>query len=425
MNILLVNPHSPQNAGDLAILQEALHYLGEAYPGATITYTINDAEPADWLPKDITHLPSFVQWITHRTPDGGWRWRKWLAPGWMLWLLIASIAYRWFKIRLLPSSPRRASLMNHYYDADLIVAFGGGYLYARHSFNIAFLWIWLGMALGIIMNKPLILLPQSFGPVQGKFQRKLLCWLVERSRVAIAREQESVTFLQAIGVQKTVPLLPDLAFSTSESAAEEIEAVLAPYWGDIDPERPVIGMTLMDWGAQNPNFAHQENYEQSIMELIAHVQTVYAAQIVVFIQCFGPTKDQDDRWIARQIAQKAGSSIIVIDTPLTPNLLKAAYRRLDALVATRMHSAIFALSVETPTLVIGYLHKSKGIMKMVGLSDYILDINAVQPMKLIQQFDNLWLHRIEITDKIHECIPLIQQHLLEIIPLLRSNYKIS
>jgi colanic acid/amylovoran biosynthesis protein len=421
VKILLVNPHSPQNAGDLAILHSALARLAEAFPHADLAYTMTDDQPSPWVPRGVPGIPSSMQWVTRRTADGGWRWRKGHALGYVVWLLLIALFYRIGKWRWLPADAQRRAWMQAYYDADVIVGNGGGYLYARNQTSIAFLWLWLGMALAIIMGKPLILLPQSFGPLPGRLQQTLLRWLVNRADLVGAREFRSVEFLQTIHVQSPVLLLPDLAFLTVESDRDEALDLLARFGVPRDDGRPKIGMTLMDWGAQNPAFSDQAAYEAGIVQLIQFVQEHYNAHVILFAQCCGPTPDQDDRHISRRIAGLMApvNPVYVIDAMLPASMLKAAYRAIDALVATRMHAAIFSLAAQTPTLVIGYLHKSIGIMQTVGLGQYVTDIGAVSSDRLCQQFAALWAERQTIHQRLLERIPPIQSTLAHLPHLIR------
>lgn len=54
MKILVLNVHSPDNAGDLAILQETLAVLDRAFPQSHVTVAINDLQRAK-LPSGPTY----------------------------------------------------------------------------------------------------------------------------------------------------------------------------------------------------------------------------------------------------------------------------------------------------------------------------------------------------------------------------------
>ncbi len=420
MKILVLNAHSAQNAGDLAILQEALFYLQSAFPNAVITVAINDLD-LQKLPSEAVYVASFTRWLIKINSSGEWCWNKLLALPYACWLLCAGWTYRYLRLQLLPYKVEHRNLMLAYYDADLVVVIGGGHLYGLHPFNITFLWLWLGLALAIIMGKPLLFLPQSFGPIEGIVQRRLLRWLLEHGTFVSAREYRSLQILAEIGYRHRVVVLPDLAFTATEALPHIVNASLPGYISLCNGQSPTVGLTLMDWGKQNKRFTNQQGYEEAILTLITYVRDRYNAQIILFAQCTGPTDAHDDRRIARKIIAsiEEREGLYFIDETLAPDILKAAYRKLDVLVATRMHSAIFALSVEVPTLVINYLHKSVGIMEMLGLAHHTLDINQIQADNLCQSFDCLWQERTAVREGLSKRIPAFQSTLLYLPDLLQ------
>jgi len=61
-----------------------------------------------------------------------------------------------------------------------------------------------------------------------------------------------------------------------------------------------------------------------------------------------------------------------------------------------MHSNIFALSQGVPLIAIAYFHKTWGIMQMLGLERWVIDIEAVTPEGLINKLVELWQEREQI-----------------------------
>lgn len=422
MKILLLNVHSPHNAGDLAILQETLNLLRRSFADADITVAINDPDH-DRLPPGVTYVDSFMRWMIRVDSAGEWHWRKFVALLYVPWLLLAGVLFRVARFRFMPSSFTRRPLMQAYYDADVVAVIGGGHLFARHRLNIAFLWLWTGLALAVLLRKPLIMLPQSYGPLPGKLQRRMLRWLLQRSALVAAREFRSLQLLAEIGLRRPVLLLPDLAFTATEASFQAL-ATAVPQLAHLDATRPIIGFTLMDWQGQNPRFQNQYAYEEAVLGLIRHIHDRYAGQIVVFAQCTGPTAAQDDRYVARRLASVAALHdvpVLLIDEVLSPAILKAAYHRMDVLVATRMHSAIFALSNSVPTIVVGYLHKSVGVMELLGLQHHVLNIDTIDHAALCAAFDALWPVRADVQYVLRERIAAIQGTLQRVPALLQTS----
>ncbi|MBM7844263.1 colanic acid/amylovoran biosynthesis protein [Herpetosiphon giganteus] len=416
MKVLLLNAHSPQNAGDLALLEQSLAHLQAAFPHADLSYVINQPEPAAWLPANVPYIRSIHEHKTNLIKDAPKPRRKWLMLGLAIWLVSISLIYRWTGLKLKPrASSAWRELLDHYFEADVTAAIGGGYLYATKAFDLNYIWVWLGVALPVMMGKPLVLLPQSFGPVTGKLNQLLLAWLVNRSVLAYAREERSQQYLYSIGVNQPVHVVPDVAFNCPTVEPAQAEAYLAEWWQPAKRPALLVGITAMDFGIQHPGsgFSHGQRYEQALLDLIQHISQRDDVHILVFAQCVGASEAEDDRVVARRLLAQlpAETPITFIDDRLQPAMLKQLYSQLDLLVATRLHSAIFALSSNTPSFVIGYLHKSAGVMQMLGLADYQIPIESIASANLISAFDQTVAARSLIKTLMRSTIPSLQSQL--------------
>lgn len=54
----------------------------------------------------------------------------------------------------------------------------------------------------------------------------------------------------------------------------------------------------------------------------------------------------------------------------------------DIVIATRFHSALFTMVSGTPFILIGYQHKSAGILKMLDLERYLFEITDISSKKI-------------------------------------------
>ena len=100
----------------------------------------------------------------------------------------------------------------------------------------------------------------------------------------------------------------------------------------------------------------------------------YGVRIYFFPQVTGPTQQEDDRFAASKVAEMmkgVEESIVTIEEPLSSEMLKGLYGLMDIFLATRMHSGIFASSMGTPTLFIGYLTKIQGMVESNGSSELV------------------------------------------------------
>ncbi len=273
----------------------------------------------------------------------------------------------------------------------------GGYL---EDSNKGYLLNCISILLASKLAKLVILAPQSIGPVKGRLGRWLLRRAINSVHHIFVRESESLSFLQELMGPKIDTLSRcsvsgDLAFWFSRHSS-----------GDLDRERRLLGITtetktlglsIVDWkfsGCENPSQSRNA-YLTAIAELIEHVKRRGSHRIVLFNQVYTDLK----------LAQEIGDRFpdIVVDTGERDS---STYLELigecDVFVGTRFHSCIFALLKGVPTTAIAYLPKTTGIMCDLGMSDFVVDINAISGPKLISQFEIMCAERCKISELIAE-----------------------
>jgi colanic acid/amylovoran biosynthesis protein len=79
----------------------------------------------------------------------------------------------------------------------------------------------------------------------------------------------------------------------------------------------------------------------------------------------------------------------VVDADLHPFEVIGLCGAMDIFIGTRMHSNIFSLISKVPVVAIEYEHKTRGIMRGLGLEDLTIDIKDVTPQTLQQRIDLL------------------------------------
>jgi colanic acid/amylovoran biosynthesis protein len=264
-------------------------------------------------------------------------------------------------------------------------------------------------------GKPFYIYPQSFGPLGRRWEGSLLRWILGKARIVMVRESASMQLLQET-LQFQHPrlyLLPDIAFAFHGAMVPAAESWLCDHGIDISSERPLLGLTTINWGAQNRNFFKQAEYENACAGAIRYFVSQLSGKVILFPQVTGPSENSDDRIPACRIISKLADisdSILLVEQQLSPDLIKTLYGQMDVFIGTRMHSNIFALSEGVPIIAIGYMHKTQGIAAMIGLDRWVLDIREIDQDILISKLAELWKERETLKAQIVRAIPaLIEQ----------------
>ncbi|MGM1050390.1 MAG: polysaccharide pyruvyl transferase family protein [Bacillota bacterium] len=291
--------------------------------------------------------------------------------------------------------------------ADVVVSCGGGFL-LTHGFSIMTLQHLLQIKVANDYGKPVVIYSQSIGPFYNKSIKYVASKILKQVDKIYVRENISVKWLESMKITESVEVVPDSAFSMEMQESEEVDQLISSIRNQ--SKGPVIGVTIRDWDfpeVEDPS-SYRQKYIESLRKCIEYLEDIYDAKILIMPQVLGPNPFNDDRIISQEVLE--GCSAVnteLINYDFNPRHLKYLYSFMDMFIGTRMHSNIFSLSNSVPTVAINYEHKTRGIMEMLDLNDYIIDINEITPENLITMTDKCWSNRDQLKRHLNDRIPEI------------------
>jgi colanic acid/amylovoran biosynthesis protein len=262
------------------------------------------------------------------------------------------------------------------------------------------------------INKPVITYAQSIGPFKSKLSQIINRHVLNQVDSITIREELSKKFLADIGVTQNIEVVGDSAFTMKGSKNNPAVKKLV---GNINEKPFSVGVTVRQW-----EFPNKENpkalYEKYILSVVAAITKLVEknnATVYLVPQVTGPTPIEDDRIASNHVWEKLTpeirESVIFLKEDYTPMELKEIYSNFNMFIGTRMHSNIFSLSGMVPTLGIAYEAKTTGIMKLLKLSDYVLDINIIDQDSMLKTLE-LTLSNLDWYKKhLNKEIPLMQK----------------
>lgn len=410
-SVLITNLHSAQNLGDEAINRVTLEMVTTAFPAAKVTFAAN--HPQSWQKFAEVHtLASMSTWGGDAV-TGDWKSKSWQLPFFAALLGLCAFVYRYFGRKLYFGSQQQRTLQAAYYAADLVLSCGGGNFYANSATSPAYLWSLLTVAFAVALGKPTWLLPQSIGPISGQIQRFLTRLTLNRTEQILVREQRSLAFASdELGLTAPIQLMPDLAFGLA-SVGTLPSALVSQPRNDIIH----IGLTPMDRQAQDKRFGRQKEYEEILVSLVQKLSQEQPIRCSIIAQCHGPSADQDDRVVARRLYEKLlslGVEVELCDAFDNLNDLLLHFRQLDCLIGTRMHTAILGFTQSIPTTLLAYQPKAHGVMQMMQMADYCIDIHNVTFEALSQRVRRMLEQRSMLVEQIELHVTKLQQELQQI-----------
>ncbi len=404
--ILVVNAHSQANAGDAAIVLGQLQLLTKLFPDARLTIT--SRTPGSDRPVMATWGVEVIAPVFHSPSGFRGRWRGWANS-------FLSLVF-----------PRPAlAFLRCLCRADLVFACGGGYFYSNR--RIPGFTFWqndIGLRLAILLRKDIVFFPQSYGPLASPLSRRRLAGLIasRRVRVVFAREAISLSVLQGLlpsaAEKSKLQFCPDMAFYFAP----------APSLSPVDFSglpRPRLALALRDWDfpAQRSAAARQRQkraYIEGVLSACLELHRRHNASFLVFSQALGPSKGEDDRRISFLVHERLSAAIPsshlrLFIPPLAgaPATIVDLLRQTDLLITSRMHAAIFAFLAGRPAAVIGYQHKSAGILESIDLGHCSLPIEEIQSGTLLRLCEEILKNREQWRERIARTIPGLRETIEE------------
>ena len=302
------------------------------------------------------------------------------------------------------------TLLGEYLKTDVIIGlYGDGFSDDRGI--TACVEYCLNILASVFLRKPTVIYPSSMGPFKKRLVVPLIRFAFNRTKSITAREEITKTYLQEIGVNKPpIHLTADIAFILRPAPYERIYDIFLEE--GINKEDTLIGMNISQLvNNKSKNLDTKRNYTELMAQIADYLVTSLGVNVVFVPHEIFPeeiekatfeTKDigGDDRQAIKETFEKVENKnkIIAIANEYSASELKGIIGQCDMFIGARMHSNIAAISLCIPTIGISYSHKAPGILKMVGLENYVCDFRATNFDELKMKIDDMWSNREKIKE---------------------------
>ncbi len=380
--LLLANLASPANPGDQAILLGTLKLLKTYFRQPEITLVTRASSGKKIYEKMGCHvLPSYPN-VEKMDSDSSIK-RILAIPG---------------------SFTDPDSLKKAVRTSDAVFLAGGAYLYSYRPLipGLTYASHFSAAYWARHFKKPLILLPQSFGPFHSWISRKFFDAAVAASDLVFYREEISGNFLKKKypNSLKKINFLPDLALNLSTA-----DLLGRPPRTNL--KTGIVGVTVRQWCITG-----QENqaYIAQLADALAQFHRQFHTKIRIVVQVQARKKSEGDESVSRLLENllvdrigQGGVELRQKKPYFQLSELCEIYEECEMLVATRLHSGLLAFLLGRPALVIGYQHKAEGILRSLGLDSFYGGfMDQIKSSDLYSKIEHLWRERESASRRIEE-----------------------
>lgn len=307
-------------------------------------------------------------------------------------------------------------------DAVLDVSGGDSFsdIYGNDRFNS----VCRPKAVTINRGKPLILLPQTYGPFKSHTVRAQAKAVVSKATMAWARDENSFEALKSLlgdaydserhftGV--------DLAFKLQPSnSLHLIDEGLRAWIECKKPETPLIGFNVSGLIYNNPQgaisrYGFQADYRQAVLGFLETLLKETRANIVLISHVMDQVGHFESDLAAcmdvtRTLVEMDASRIKVTPLTLDQSQVKWLISQMDWFCGTRMHSTIAGLSSGVPTASISYSDKTKGVFDTCGQGEHVVDPRCLSTPEVISKLLASYRSMNATRDSLNKHLPGVLQ----------------
>ncbi len=279
-----------------------------------------------------------------------------------------------------------AKIYEEYRIADMIISVGGGYFTTKPNFGsrLHLLFALETLMLCKRMGLKVVTAPVSVGPFQYSYEARYASRILKKMDLVMLREDVSKKYFvdKEDNLPENIIRVPDSAFAFNPEGDFDLRGLVK-----VKPEQKILILSVRNWLLSDK----QSVYEKAHADLIDHIAQKYPDILPVFInQCTFPDVSEDDRLVVERImAMSKSKKAAFIAEDLDYIKVKLAYKQADFVIGTRFHAMVFGLAYQVPGIAIEYEHKTRGIMRDLGLEEWVISISKVTSEKLIQLFGDI------------------------------------
>lgn len=410
--ILIVPLNTDLNRGDQALVWESARVVREVYPNDTVEISLievgnskEEVERQSWqtrrlgyrLMDPVLKHPGryFLKDSVGKVNNGVTRIVKWGLVALFDFLRSFPLLVRYNfvnRIAYLSLSKRAKDTVQLMRNVDAVYVKGGGLIHAYGKITDLYQMYYstFMMLLAIRYHKPLYFLPNSIGPVKGRLTRKLITYVLKQSIFISVREQISLKYLRE-NLRISCECYADLGYHLQDMSGLSVSDYICT---DSRNQRKIVGITLRPWRfpeAQDPLTLYN-NYVLVFTQFVNYLCSEGYA-VYLFVHTLGPSAHENDEIAVWDVYNKVFDRTnchVIKDPGLNCYDMMKLYSHCTYFVGTRFHSVIFAQNQGVPTIAISYGgNKGEGIMKDIGLSQFVIGIDNLSYIRLVEAFDSL------------------------------------
>jgi polysaccharide pyruvyl transferase WcaK-like protein len=353
--------------------------------------------------------------------------KKLMLPNNIALLMAKAMLLRCIPIR---SIRQKLACQNPYFkrikEADLALAISGGDSFSDIYGIERMLYVSFPQLLILLLEKPLVLLPQTIGPFKGRLAKWIARKILTKAQRVYSRDREGIAYIRKlIGARATngrVKFSHDVAF-VIEPVQSDTVSIAHGTGCLLQGNRPIVGLNVsgllyMGGYTRQNMFGLKDDYKTIIHRLIRFLIDVKNTHVLLVPHVLGMRENTESDSHACQEIYDAfggdqGKQLHLVQGDYQVNEIKSLIGKCEFFLGSRLHACIGALSQHVPAVGLDYSGKFKGIFTGVDLDAQVLDLRSLTTEEIILQVGKSFDNRVALRKCLDESIPQIKKTVLD------------
>ncbi len=432
MKIVIIDAYHDSDRGGVGILSGLLNTL---YSVAAESQEVFEVSIVYRFSEDDPRFESATRHISRLFPDVpiyGCPVRTARQRGGVLRLVETCRVYLGSLLALVCPALLRDRAVAAINRADVVISKGGQFyrFVTKNPFRgfLASYMAFYTVLLCIRLRKRVAFVSHTFGPFNNSGSRCIARYVLNKACYVGCREGISHEILLKLGVEPTkLDVIPDTAFALLPAGNPWLQEFMKKK--GISPGRYAV-VIAKNWSFDEHKVDQRGVLHDRYIKLMARVSDYLgrkAESVLLMVHNDGKHSPcENDAVPVHGIVanMELKDKAIVVNNDLSAQEQCILYGHAQIVIATRLHAAIFALIGGAPCVAISYSHKTEGIMQMLGLRRYVIDIatfDYTETIGLIEDVGSNWKNlREPVSERIEGFTMQLRSTVRSLLPLPRS-----
>lgn len=273
-------------------------------------------------------------------------------------------------------------------------------------------------------DRPLVLLPQTYGPYNNLSLRETASEIVKGAGMAWARDLNSFEVLKELLGARFDPNRHlcgvDLAFMLAPRLAAS-ELADRHFWNWLDAPnstKPLIGFNVNGLIFNDPDrsrsqYGFRADYSAVVQKFLTWILDNTECNILLVPHVMVPEGHFESDYaaslaVADKLPKQHEDRVAITPTSLDQCQVKWVISKTDWFCGTRMHSTIAALSSGVPTASVAYSDKTKGVFESCHQGEHVWDPRTLSTEEVFDGLVQSYQKRTTAKEALVERLPAVK-----------------